>query len=84
MGINTNPPRRRGGKPQDQHRSIQAKTCRRISTSEISIDIPHPVPTEASKRDLALSLISPSADSRRKTILSSTTSWLSSRQVDDS
>ena len=86
MGINTSPLRRRGDTHHRRtiHKPIYAKTSRLISTSDISLDIPHPVPTEAGKRDLAPSLISPSTDSRRKTTLSSTTSWLSSRQVDDS
>uniref|UniRef100_I1P6C9 Uncharacterized protein n=1 Tax=Oryza glaberrima TaxID=4538 RepID=I1P6C9_ORYGL len=51
-----------------------AKTSRRISTLEICLDRPYPVPTEAGRRDLALSLISPGTNSRRKTTLLSTTS----------
>ncbi|BAF24649.2 Os09g0271000 [Oryza sativa Japonica Group] len=59
------------------YKPTHAKTSCRMSTSDISIDKPNMVSTEANKRDLALSLISPSADSRRKTTLSSTTCWLS-------
>ena len=86
MDINTSPPRQRGDTPTTIYEATtpQANTRRQISTSEISLAIPHPVPTETDKRDLALSLISPSTDSRRKTTLSSTMSWLSSRQVDNS
>ncbi len=69
MGINTRPPRRKEDKPRytDQYKPTHAKISRWISTSEISPDKPHMVPTDAIKRDLALSLISPHVDSRRKT-----------------
>ncbi len=56
------------------YKPTYVKTSRRISTSEICLDRPYPVPTEASRRDLALSLISPSTNSKRKTTMLSTTS----------
>nr|BAC16387.1 hypothetical protein [Oryza sativa Japonica Group] len=61
-GYKYKPPRRRGDKLQDQQ-----DTRRQISTLDISLDIPHLVPTEAGKRYLAQSLISTSSYSRRKT-----------------
>ncbi len=83
MGINTSPLRGEE-KPIQATKSIQANTRHQISTLEISLDIPHPVSTKTGKRDLVPSLISISSYSRRKTTMSSTTSWLSSRQVNDS
>ena len=76
MGINTSSPRRRGDTPTTIYKATSKykPIRRRISTLEISLAIPHPAPTGAGKRDLAPSLISPSTDSRRKTILSSTMS----------
>ncbi len=84
MGINTSPLGGEGtshkiNKTQHIHKPIRRQT----SISEITLDIPHPVPMEAGKRDLGPSLISTSSYSRRKIALSSTTSWLSSRQVND-
>ena len=49
--INMHPPEATTYKP------TYAKTSRRISTSEIRLDRPYPVPSEAGHRDLALSLI---------------------------
>ena len=66
--INTRPPEATTYKP------TYAKTSRRISTSEICLDQPYPVPSEAGHRDLALSLISPGTSSRRKATLLSTMS----------
>ncbi len=82
-GYKYKPPRRTGGHPrwEDQHppeattyKPTYAKTSRRISTSEIRLDRPYPVPSEAGRRDLALSLIPSGASSRRKATLLSTTS----------
>ncbi len=88
MGINTMPPRRRAGtinthhrgyKTIDQHRRstyqpTYAKTRRRISTSEIGTASPLRCLWILSGETKALSLISPSTNSRRKTTLLSTTS----------
>ena len=56
-----------------QYKPTHDKTSHRISTSEISLDKPHMMPTDAVKRDLALSLISSNADSRKETTPLSTT-----------
>ena len=86
MGINTSPSREREGTPTIDAQYTSQYTQHKSSdiTTNISLDISHPVPTEVGKRDLASSLISTSSYFRMKTTLLSTTSWLSSRQVDDS
>nr|BAD13195.1 hypothetical protein [Oryza sativa Japonica Group]BAD17021.1 hypothetical protein [Oryza sativa Japonica Group] len=65
-GYKYKPPRRRGERQSTPntidieattYKPTYAKTSRRISTSEIRLDRPYPVPSEAGRRDLALSLI---------------------------
>nr|BAD17671.1 hypothetical protein [Oryza sativa Japonica Group] len=75
-GYKYKPPRRRGDMPEDIY-NTQANT-RQDKPPDIDVrDKPrqtqYGVSAEANKRDLALYLISPSADSRRKTTISSTT-----------